>query len=444
MSKKRIRPLLAPGLAVAAIALCYGWFVFRPEEAPSETNPADASKAPVAQGRAAPSETSRADASAASVAQGRAAPSEARGSGDQSWSTYHGDAALTGAVETALPDAPARLWLFQADAAVYHTPVACGGRIYFTTAKGGVYALDLEGNEVWSKHVVRGTKRDGSPRMVNFDAPTACFESTLLAGSLDGTLYAFDSATGDENWTYDVGGPILGTPNLLRPADAQGSARIVIIGQDDGTLHCIDLTNGELLWKTEGIDRCDGSPAVGENTIVFGSCAAAIHVFSAIDGKLQKNIEIDADSQIAGGVAIVGDSVFSGSVSGKLIHANLRTGKIVWINEDSDFEVFTTPAVNRDWVVFGSEDGSVYALERETGKQQWKFETDGWPTSPVIAAGKVVVGFDGTLYLLHLKTGEELWSYEVSDEITSPAIIGGMIVVGSEDGTVTAFGEVRS
>ena len=52
----------------------------------------------------------------------------------------------------------------------------------------------------------------------------------------------------------------------------------------------------------------------------------------------------------------MGESVFSGSHSGKLIHANMRTGEIVWINEDSEDEVFTTPAVKGDWVVFGSFD----------------------------------------------------------------------------------------
>ena len=152
------------------------------------------------------------------------------------------------------------------------------------------------------------------------------------------------------------------------------------------------------------------------------------------------NIEIDNDSQIAGGVAIVGDSVFSGSHSGYLIHANSKTREVVWINKDSEDEVLSTPAVSGEWVVFSSYDGLVYGLDRATGQKKWSFDTRGWPTSPVIAADKVVLTADGVLYLLRLDTGEEIWSYEVSDEATSPAIIRGMIVVGSEDGTVTAFG----
>ncbi|HIA48817.1 MAG TPA: hypothetical protein EYN96_12830, partial [Candidatus Hydrogenedentes bacterium] len=136
----------------------------------------------------------------------------------------------------------------------------------------------------------------------------------------------------------------------------------------------------------------------------------------------------------------VGDSAFVGSHSGRLFHTNLNTGEIVWFNEDSYDEIFETPAVGPDFVVFSSYDGNVYGLSRETGKRIWTFETDGVPTSPVIAGDKVVVTSDGILSLLRLATGEEVWSYEISDETSSPAIINGMIVIGSDDGTVAAFG----
>lgn len=362
--------------------------------------------------------------------------------GDAEWSTYHGGPSLVGAVDTSLPDTPTRLWRFQTDASVYKTPIACGQGIYFTTDKGGVFALDLSGKELWSKKLMREPSANGEPREERLDAPAACFESTLLVGSGSGTLYAFDAATGDEQWTYDVGGPVLGTANYQPASLTVGSDRLFILGQSDGTLHAVDFKTGAPIWQTESIDRCDGSPAVGQDSIVFGSCAAALHVFSTADGELMRNIEIDADSQVAGGVAIVGDSVFSGSHSGKLIHANARTGETLWINEDSQDEIFTTPAVNDAWVVFAAYDGIVYALDHATGTKQWTFDTSGLPYSPVIAGDKVIVSADGILYFLRLKTGEKLWSYEISDEISSPAIVNRMVVVGGEDGTVTAFGWV--
>jgi outer membrane protein assembly factor BamB len=360
------------------------------------------------------------------------------------WSTYHGDAALSGAVSAALPDQFAPLWRFRAGAAVSNTPVVASGRVFVANAKGEVLATDLRGEPLWSVELTRGMKKDGTPEEEVIDAPLACFDEVLLAGTADGTLYALDAATGEEKWRYEVGGPILGTPNLSPvPEAGEGTGRtaVVVVSQSDGALHSVALADGEPIWQAEGVSRCDGSPAVGDGLVVFGSCVAALHVFSAADGQLERDIEVGADSEVAGGVAVYGDTVFTGSRSGRVLQANLRTGDIMWVNEDAEDEVFTTPAVSRDSVVFASSDGYIYALDRETGDRRWTFETDGTPSSPVIAGDKVVVSSDGSLHVVRLEDGAPVWSYEVSDVITGPAVVGRMIIVGSEDGTVTAFGE---
>ena len=63
-------------------------------------------------------------------------------------------------------------------------------------------------------------------------------------------------------------------------------------------------------------------------------------------------------------------------------------------------------------------------------------------SSPVVCDGKVLVGSnDGRLYMVSLDEGKQLWSYETDDSITgSPAVAGGKVVIGSEDGTVYCFG----
>ena len=356
------------------------------------------------------------------------------------WSTYHGDTALTGAVSSALPVPPARLWSFQAKGPVYSAPVASTDAIFFNTSDGWVVAIDGHGTEIWSRQLMRTKASGGAPVPERFEAPIACFDSMVLLGSSHGTLYALDTTTGETRWTYDMGGPVLGTVNLLHASSDTDSDRLVVIDQDDGALQCLDAATGQALWRTEEIDRCDGSPSVGDGSIVFGSCAAALHVVSASDGALLRNIELGDDSQVASGVAMQGGSAFSGSHSGKVFHANTNTGAILWANEDSDAEVFTTPAINEDWVVFGSLDDNVYALNRATGTTVWTFETPGEPSSAVIADDSVLFSSEGTLYLLRLESGEKLWSYNVSDTISGPALIWGMVIVGSDDGTVTAFG----
>lgn len=356
------------------------------------------------------------------------------------WSTYHGDSKLTGFTNATLPDKPELLWRFQAEGAIYHSPVADENAIYVCTLKGMVYALDSQGNPKWSRQLYRTPKADGTPRLERIDAPPSIFNDILYIGSLNGTVYALNNQTGDTIWKYEIDEPILGSISLHDDKSGGGPARLIVLGQDTGALFSLDPKSGEKIWQTESIDRCDGSASLGNGLIVFGSCAAAYHVFSAEDGHHIKDIPLDDDSQVASGAAMAGDSIFSGSHSGRLFHASLSTGEILWVNEDSMDEVFSTPAIGKELVIFGSFDGNIYALDRLTGERRWIYETDGYPTSAVIASDKVIVGVDGVLYFLELDTGKLLWSYEISDEIASPAIINNTVVIASEDGTVTAFG----
>ncbi len=350
------------------------------------------------------------------------------------WPTYHGGADLRGVSEATLPETPQLLWRHNAGGPVCNTPVSDGERIFFATKKGNVIALNLTGSAVWQKNFMR-TNDAGAEVPVQFDAPLACFGGTVLAGTTRGTLIALDAGTGAEKWRCETGGTILGSPNQI------GTNQIVVINQSEGSLHGLELSSGKLLWKTEGVERCDGSPGVGNGRIIFGSCAAALHIYSAADGKHLKNIEVGGDAQLAGGAAVAGNLVFAGARDGRLLCADAEAGDIVWSSAESQEQTFSTPAVTQDKVIYSSDNGRVYAVTREDGRLLWTFETGGLSASPVVAGDKVAVSADGVLYLLNLVDGRKLWSQEVSDDISSPALIGGMLVVGADDGTVTAFGK---
>lgn len=351
------------------------------------------------------------------------------------WNTYHGNAALTGVADDRLPNSPELIWRHNAGGSIYNTPVSDGERIYFSAKKGTIYAIDLTGAPIWVQPFTR-TNDAGAEMPLRFDAPLACAEGLVLAGTTRGTLYALDAQSGAERWRYETGGVLLGSPNFIF---SDQTPRTVVLDQAEGALHCIKLESGKRLWKTEGVERCDGAPGIGNGRIVFGSCLAALHVYD-FDGSHLKDIELGGDGQVAGGVAMDGHLIFAGARDGSLICADAAAGDVVWSSDESEEQTFATPAVTTNRVVYASDNGFVYAVDRLKGKLIWKFDTGGLPSSPVIAADNVVVSADGVLYLLRLTDGRKLWSKNVSDEISSPALIKGMIVVGADDGTVTAFG----
>ena len=437
-------PFFVIMLLVVGWGYLQGWFTPVPEEPPAPpqaiarettaTPPVEQSTPAVREEPATPPDAPPAEP----------APTAGPDRAASTWSTYHGDENLAGIAAAVLPEKPVRLWRFQTAEPILFGPVASEKLLHFCTSQGEVVTVDLAGKKIWSKQITRTSVNDTVEQPARVDGPVSCFESTLLLGTMAGVVYALDATTGDIKWQHDIGSAILGAVTYLPAAlPARPNARVFVIGQDDGALHCLAFEDGAPIWKSEPIDRCDGSPAAGDGIITFGSCASALHVINAVDGVIMKNVPVGEDSQIASGVAVRGTSIFSGSHSGHLIHADLAAGKIVWANDDSDAEVFTTPAVSADRVVYGSMDDFVYCLDRATGKQLWKFDTNGLPTSAVIAGAKVVFSADGTLYMLSLATGEVLWSFEVSDEITAPSIINDMMLVGGKDGSLSAFGAAK-
>ncbi|NUM52356.1 MAG: PQQ-binding-like beta-propeller repeat protein [Candidatus Hydrogenedentes bacterium] len=436
MSKPSNTGLKGPAIAVALIVLCF--VVYQIGFAPGPpAGPKPASKSPVEPEPPSAPEPKQDGAAGPAPA---AAAALADVPVTKTWPTYHGGPELCGYSNVSAPGKPTVLWQYIAPGAI-RQPVAGDDRgVYAATTDGWIVALDLAGQERWKTQLMRAAADGGVETTERLNAPIACFRSTVAIGSNAGIVHALDAGTGEPKWTYDIGGEVLGAVNCFVPDDASQSALLYAIERGQGVLHCINLDTGAHVWRTDPIARTDGSMAVADGTVVYGSCDFALHVYGAPDGKRGGAIALCGDCQVASGPAVAGSEIYSGSRSGHFYRADAKTGAIVWTNEDCTDEIFTTPAIGNDAVVFGSEDGKIYCLDRASGALRWAFESGGLPTSPIIAADRVLAGVDGELIVLSLETGEEVWRHEVSDGIAAPSIVNGTIVVGSEDGTVIAFG----
>jgi outer membrane protein assembly factor BamB len=344
------------------------------------------------------------------------------------WRTYHGNFALDGLAGGSVPDAPELIWKFNAGNRVDVTPVSADGRIYFTSAKGGLFALDLDGKPLWTQTIAPDS----------FSSPPLLVGDLLIVGSAKGFLHAYQTASGREKWGYDLGGAVQGSPNALLLPD--GRRGVMAISPSDGAIHGVDLETGKVAWKTPAVERCDGSAGVEGDLVVMGSCAAALHVYSVKKAEKLMDVPLGGDNQVAGGVAMSGTTAFAGTRSGKLCAVDVSAGKILWTNTDGQGEAFMTPAVGDSMVVFGADDGKVHGLRRDTGAKLWSFDTGNRPMSPVIAGDRVLVSSGGTLFLLSLSDGKKIWSAPVADDLSAPAVVGGRILVGGDDGSVSAYG----
>lgn len=136
--------------------------------------------------------------------------------------------------------------------------------------------------------------------------------------------------------------------------------------------------------------------------------------------------------------------------------------------------VVSSPVLLDGVIYFGSNDGNVYAVDADSGRQLWSHATGGpVAATPAVAGGVVYVGsYDGRFYALDTKSGATRWKFRAGGErrfegkglhglqprtqtiaddydlfLSSPVVAGTTVYFGSGDGNVyaldTASGEPR-
>ncbi len=127
--------------------------------------------------------------------------------------------------------------------------------------------------------------------------------------------------------------------------------------------------------------------------------------------------------------------------------------------------VVSSPVLDKGVLYFGSGDGSVYAVDAETGMQKWSAPTRGAVDStPAVDHGLVfAVSYDGGLYAFDAASGKQRWRFDTGGErrfeakalhgqaprnqtffdawdmyLSSPVVGQGAVYFGSGDGNVYA------
>ena len=151
-----------------------------------------------------------------------------------------------------------------------------------------------------------------------------------------------------------------------------------------------------------------------------------------------------AGSPIAGAPAVVGQRAYVTAEDGSVAALDLDTGAVIWKYESGLFAT-VTPAVSDGLVFVVFRPGVVTALDAADGSVVWsrRLATASLP-SPTLAAGRLFVAETSANRLLALDaaTGATLWDYEVDGWIVAPpAISAGRVVVAANDSSVHILDE---
>jgi len=276
----------------------------------------------------------------------------------------------------------------------------------FPSAEGSPITLTI----LWSYIIPEG---------LMFSSPTVSNGMVYVGSNFSsncltpGRIYAFKADTGALAWSFETKGSV----GDASPAVINGT---VIIGGGN-TVYGLDALTGQVRWQQTFSGMC-----FQENFV------------TAVP---------ELDAVFLGGVSKNNGYVFSFTSSG-----SLRFSYSLKKEGATSSAVFSAPTYvpQQGYIVFGSYNGRIYALDANNGSLRWVNTT---PTTSRLYAttaydpteGHLYIGgFDGNLYALD-SNGQTLWSFKTEDRLVSSAAVvwttsgNKRIIVGSEDGYIYAL-----
>lgn len=226
-------------------------------------------------------------------------------------------------------------------------------------------------------------KTDG---VTNSPGPLVNRGAVVYDASADGTVTALNTESGETLWTTDLSTQTHVNATVVYDEN-------LYIGNKNKEIHCIDCDTGEQRWSNNSSGRVRALSA--DNGLVIANCTRG-----------------DPNNEVAGYDAETGETVWTATVDGC-----------------PSLEM----AVDDELVYIGTNAGTTHAIDLQ-GEEYWKFRSDeigspGWISkkmlpgynlygvtgAPTIAGDVVLFGSDdGNLYALDAKDGDLLWKHPVS------------------------------
>ncbi|GAA4468671.1 hypothetical protein GCM10023093_26750 [Nemorincola caseinilytica] len=307
------------------------------------------------------------------------------------------------------------------------SPILYKGSVYLVSSfRDSVIKINAKTGEV--------TKRFSFGGGVGTVSTPIADGNLLYIGSSNGRLYAIDTGTGIEKWSYATNGPIESSPTI--------HGNNIYVATTVGSVYRFEKTAGNSSANTSipasptwNLDvpgaRFVSSPAVAEPYMFVGSISDSnmycIYLDTAVVRWSYKALGAIRSSPAAyGGTCIFGANDFRVYCLDTTIDPvnGMFTPEERWV--DSLYsEVTSSPYASNQMVYVGCKDYKLYALRIINGSVKWTFATNGIITSsPVLYGSSVYIGsYDKNLYALDTLRGTLKWKYNVNGQIDCSPVL---------------------
>jgi outer membrane protein assembly factor BamB len=288
--------------------------------------------------------------------------------------------------------------------------------------------------------------------MGEFYAEPLLHENLVYCGNMAGELHCYNVTSGKLVWKVRTGAPINVQPAINKTS--------VFIGDEEGYVFSFHKKTGKQLWrqqlpKVQHAFQLFSRFTIKENNAFVGSADKNLYCFSAKSGNLKWKITLD--DWIRSAPVVLNDHVFAATTSGKMFSIDTKNSEpgIKWAKMISTHPIYADLSTYQGDVYAAASNFYLINVQAETGKVNWKTSTfeaihneDGtqilgdlvgqpdFQSSAVVVDGIVYFGTHRFVFAVDVESGKEVWRFETRGQVSgAPAVDNGKVFFGQRGGT---------
>lgn len=335
------------------------------------------------------------------------------------------------------------IWFYQPEEGLIADANYSGNSVYIANTKGKINCFNKENGEViWSKDLrteIRGKVSIG--------------ENHVFVTSKDRKIFALSLTDGSLQWSQEINEVENKAYDYFSEFGIYDNQ--IYFGTAAGYLYRINPSNGSTIWKEDIGHWIQAMPVRNKGQVYVATLDGAVH--SLTEKASKASIEWSkkvSDHGFSTNLVLSKDGLLA-TDNNMIIHSvDFSTGETTWkhrlldgswvngqhIAAEEQPGQQSSPTVVDGVLYIAGPDGFVNAIDAESGKELWKFETKSSTSpSPTVAEGKVFVGQTyrsyGKYFALDAKTGEPVWTTEELGSVwINAAYDNGQLFLGNMNG----------
>lgn len=316
-------------------------------------------------------------------------------------------------------------WTYRAAGAV-DVPVASdGNRVYLSSRAGTVTALEVStGRVLWTRDLGAMSGSYVSPVSVQADA--------LYVAVGDGRLIRMQSADGAVSWSQDLRGLLTGSPLF----DAK--RRLAIAACADGRVLAVTESNGDIRWALNAGCKLSGLEPLEDAFLCMGSDCVQYIPYEQSAARTSWKQGVDGGVSCPG--LVTEERLYVPGQNGTLTVMDIRNGRVL-SRLNLSANPLMTPVQSGEKLVVANSQGRVWIVggkDCRTLAEMTLGETLN--CGPAVSSTTAYVGtVNGSLVAMDMQSGKILWETVLDGAVQAPPrLVAGLCLVTTKTGTLYA------